>query len=361
MIAPVKNGRFAAIFFLWILAFNVSATDAEVYWLNEHAINRGLLDERYWQNGNWQAASPTVVTYMDMRLGAKANIGLHSLFVERRQVGTLITNVNSLTAAAQGSSALANSAFGSYPLNVRLRKFQFDAMGMSFSSKDHHALQWSVSPKILRLTSFSTGDGQGQLTLGGNSQQLSGAADRQGLSPFGFFNNPANPQISTGGSLDAQASWKSNDVMFRTEVTNWFSRIPVSNIHHSHTNYQLNVVGNALVFSDVPSLQGVYGQWDTTLRLPQIWKTSVSHQREDSGWTQSAGVISLEGGSILWAGLSYSRGDNTWMIRSHQLNNLFIRYEVKNMLVKQLTLEVTLGLADQHKHQQAITSVRYEF
>ena len=355
------NGRLAAIFFL--ISFISTDTNAsEIYGQIDSAINRGLLTDKYWRSQSLSTSSEKVLAYSDSKIGALIEIADQKIFVERRKIATLSTNTNSLLAASNADNALDSQTYGNYPLNASLKKFEFDAVGLVWGELlEQSNLRWSLAPKLLRLNSFSTGEGQGVLELTPTSQRLNGTVDRQGMSSYGFTTDPSPTQIGIGASVDVQLIWKYQNFMFDFDALNLASHIPTSGTYYNQRSYQVSTQSGSLVFSKTPSLTGIYGQADLTLHLPKILKSTISHQATDSNWSQYLGAISLHEGVIPWGGIGYIQGDSIFKVKSYALNNLFLMYEKKNFIISNLGFEVTVGTAFQGKSQVALTALRYIF
>jgi len=181
------------------------------------------------------------------------------------------------------------------------------------------------------------------------------------MSSYGFTTDPQSTQIGVGGSIDLQLRWKSQSFQVDLSAVNLASRIPTSSMYYNQRSYQVSTQSGNLVFSNVPSLTGTYGQMDPTLRLPRIIKSTLGHQESQSNLSEYVGVITLQEGSIPWGGVGYKWGDSSIQAKTYALNNLFISYEQTNFLLSNLLFEVTLGTAFQGKSQLALTTLKYTF
>lgn len=356
----ILNGRLTAIFFIFSTAsFDLLAS--EIYFSNQFAINHGLLDESYWKAESFNANPRKVLAYTDVSIGATSEIAGQTVFVERRKIATLNTNSNSLLAASRETDELDYVSPGKYPLVAHLNKFQFEAAGLLFNGKLDQDVEWSLLPKFLKLNKYSIGDADGELNIESNAQHLNASVSRQGSSKFGYTTQPTNIQIGTGVALDANVKAKIDDYLVNLEIVNLFSRIPVNGAYYSERNYQINTQSNALVFNSTPSLTGTYGQIDANLQLPRILKADIANGAPSSNWMQKAGVISFQGGYIPWVAISYKLGEHNLSATTYQMNNLFLTYEKKNILVRDLSFEATMGVADHGRSQLLLTKLRYMF
>jgi len=357
----LKNGRCAAIFISYLLASR-AVLPADLFYEVNSAINRGILSDSYWQSRGLEGASSKVLAFTNTRLGATAQVADFEILVERQKVATLSSDSNALFAASVSEQALNSLKPGSYPLYGKLNSFEFDAAGIVFRQRSAlDNLSWALTPKILRLNTFKTGYGLGQLDVGSNSQKLTGNVERQGLSPYGFLTNQIEPQMGIGASVDIQMNYIFQSSKFDFEVLNLASKLPVTGMFRSERNYQVNTLNGNLVFSSVPSLTGTYGQEDKSLRLPRILKTSWTDQWFDSRWSQKLGVIAIEDGKIIWGEADYRLGDSNFSFRTYELQNLFITYAKQNFGVDKLSLEFTVGSAFHAKSQWLMTGLRYTF
>lgn len=356
----VLNGRIAAIFFTLYSCTSLGIA-GEIYWQLDSAINRGLLTDNYWQSQRLSQSSPKVLAYSDSQIGVLTEVAGQKIFLERRKISTLSTNTNSLLAASNPDRSLDGQNYGIFPLKASLKKYEFDAVGLVFEGAIAPQLSWSISPKALRLNSFTTGEGQGELAVTTNSQHLSGNLSRQGMFSFGFTTDPQSTQVGVGGIIDLQLRWKSQSFQVDLNAVTLASRIPTSGMYYNQRSYQVSTQSGNLVFSNIPSLTGTYGQMDPTLKLPRIIKSTLSHQEIHSNWSEYAGVITLEDGSIPWGGIGYKKGDSSAQVKTFALNNLFLTYEKTNFLVSNLGLELTIGSAFKGKTQVALTALRYKF
>jgi hypothetical protein len=344
------------------LLYSQNSLSDEIIYESNTGINRGLLSDSYWKSRSLDENPSKVFSYLDAKLRATGKIADIEIFVERAKVATLVTNSNALYAAATSSQILETTKSGSYSLNGKVNSYGFDAAGLTFANDgEGKALNWSLSPKVVRLNSLTTGSGVGQLDVGTNSQRLTGVVDRQGLTSYGFLTNVDGQQIGIGTTVDAHLSYNIQSNQFDIDVINLASKIPVNGMFHSERSYQVNTLNGELVFGSVPSLTGTYGQKNKNLRLPQIFKASWSTNQTESNWSEKLGVISFDSEKIIFGELGYKYGDSSLVLKTYELQNLFLTYSKRNFLFNNLAVDVTMGSAFQSKSQLLLTGLRYSF
>jgi len=362
----MKDSEFIKLFLgsycVLSLLFPLHATCQEIYYESTSGINRGLLSESYWRSRSLQGSSANVLGYSDIKLGATAKIGNIEFVVEREEVAILSSNENSLFAAVTSKQAFNNSSTGIYPLTAKVNSYEYDALGIMLrNSTESNDINLVLIPKLLSLNSFKAGTGFGQLEVGTTSQRLTGSLSRQGLSSYGFLTNPNNLQIGTGGTLDAKLSYELKQNKFEIAIQNLMSKIPVNGYFNSDRSYQVTTQNGGLVFSTVPSLTGNYGQLNKSLKLPKILKTSWTSQPAQSNWAEKLGVISFEDGKIIWGEVDYKYGNSSIQVKTYELQNIFLTLVMNNLILNNLSLEVTVGSAFHAKNQLLITGLHYSF
>jgi hypothetical protein len=344
------------------LLYSKNSLSDEIIYESNTAINRGLLSDSYWKSRSLGETPSKVLSYLDTKLRATGKIESFEIFVERAKVATLVTNTNALYAAATSNQTLEATKSGSYSLNGKVNSYGFDAAGLTFANDgEGKALTWSISPMVVRLNSFTTGSGVGQLEVGTNSQRLSGTVDRQGLTSYGFLTNVDSQQIGIGTSVDAHLSYNIQSNKFDLDVINLASKIPVNGMFHSERSYQVNTLNGELIFGSVPSMTGTYGQENKNLRLPQIFKASWSSHSMQSHWSEKLGVIAFDSNKIIFGELGYENGDHSVRLKSYELQNLFLTYSKSNFLLNKLSVDITMGSAFHSKSQMLITGIKYAF
>ena len=364
MITSKNRNVYLIRFAFFILASSTLkiASSTEIFYESNTGINRGLLSDSYWKSRSLDENPSKVLSYLDAKLKATGKIDNFEVFVERAKVATLITNTNALYAAATSSQTLEATKSGSYSLNGKVNSYGFDAAGLTFANDgEGKALTWSISPKVVRLNSLTTGSGVGQLEVGTNSQRLTGTVDRQGLTSYGFLTNVDSQQIGIGTTVDAHLGYNIQSNKFELDVINLASKIPVNGMFHSERSYQVNTLNGELIFGSVPSMTGTYGQENKNLRLPQIFKASWSTNQTESNWSEKLGVISFYSEKIIFGELGYKYGDNTFVVKSYELQNLFLTYSRNRFLLNQLSLDASVGTVFHAKSQMLITGIRYVF
>jgi len=344
------------------LLFSQYSFSGEIFYESNTGINRGLLSDSYWKSRSLDETPSKVLSYLDVKLRATSKIDNLEIFVERAKVATLITNTNALYAAATSSQTLETTKSGSYSLSGKVNSYGFDAVGLTFANDgEGKDITWSISPKVVRLNSLTTGSGVGQLDVGANSQRLTGNLDRQGLTSYGFLTNVDSQQIGIGTTVDAHLSYNIQSNKFELDVINLASKIPVNGMFHSERSYQVNTLNGELIFGSVPSMTGTYGQVNKNLRLPQIIKVSWSSLPIESNWSKKVGAISFDYEKIIFGELGYKYGEHSVKLKTYELQNLFLNYSKSKFLLNQLSADLTLGSAFHGKSQMIITGLRYTY
>ena len=364
MITSKNRNVYLIRFAFFILASSTLkiASSTEIFYESNTGINRGLLSDSYWKSRSLDETPSKVLSYLDVKLRATSKIDNLEIFVERAKVATLITNTNALYAAATSSQTLETTKSGSYSLSGKVNSYGFDAVGLTFANDgEGKDITWSISPKVVRLNSLTTGSGVGQLEVGTNSQRLTGTVDRQGLTSYGFLTNVDSQQIGIGTTVDAHLGYNIQSNKFELDVINLASKIPVNGMFHSERSYQVNTLNGELIFGSVPSMTGTYGQENKNLRLPQIFKASWSTNQTESNWSERLGVIAFDSEKIIFGELGYKYGDSSLMLKTYELQNLFLSYSKRNFLFNNLAVDVTIGSAFQAKSQLLLTGLRYSF
>ena len=125
---------------------------------------------------------------------------------------------------------------------------------------------------------------------------------------------------------------------------------------------QVNVSNGQIVFGSVPALTGAYGQFNKSLRLPQIIKSTWSSHPLESRWTPNFGVITFDNANIFWGGFDYQFSKNQYSFKTYELNNLFISYSRKDFIFDKLDFEIVLGSdIAAKKNQMYVGKLKYAF
>lgn len=356
-----QNGRRAAIFFiaLWYgagYAQQISVTQ-------DVMVNRGLLDDSYWKNQPLQSTSKRVVAYTD--IGARAEWPLlgQALVVERKTINTLASNSNTLTLAAKDGAYASQVGNGATELQAQTKRYQFDALGVKFAGAGgQDSVQWSVSPKWIRLLDMREGDGAGVLTKNDTTLSLLGDLQRTGMTSYGFQADPATPRLLNGGAVDLGLAWTSGVWKFNLHAQHLYSKIPAQSLYFSHRVYNVNATtAQGITYSNVPSLSGTYGQRDMSLSLPRIVKADVSYKSGLAGTWLKTGIVSVDGRNVPWLGWMIPVGGHEFELRNYELNNTQFTYRTPAILKGYLSGEF-MAIRDTSGHQKSLVGgIRLSF
>lgn len=354
------SGRLAATFLFVMACLDCFANELLVK--NEFSINDGILADKYWSSQDLQKTNKNISAYSTLVKKAQFDAFNTQLFIEQQTISTLVSNRSTLILADRNQLDSSMITNGTIPISATVKKYSFEAIG--FTKSDEWTLtgvRLVVSPKLLKLTNVNFGSGSGLLTKTDSSLSVNGSLNRQGISSYGFDANPSSLNLGAGITTDLEASYSINNFHLSFQSYNLWSRVLVDGLFYNNLNVQVNTTAKGITYSDVPSLTGNYGQLNSTLALPQIKKWEMAYGDQLKSFLYKVGVIQFQGGSYAWTGFSYLTGDQEFELKTNQLNNLFLTYEIKNLLAKGLSLSVTSSSDLRASSKTALTSIRYSF
>lgn len=357
----LTNGRYAAIFFLCVAATPFTVAQTLSYKLDS-GTDQGLLTQNYWARQSMATEDKAMTGYADSQL--KANVAVYGtdVFVEKRQQSVLHATQNVMVLAANNELNLGQLSNGVYPLAAEMQKFEYTAVGVTWGNlKSPSDLQWSWSPKVVKVNQFKLNQGVGKITLASNTAQLQADTYSQGLQTFAFDPFAKQLDMGYGYSNDASLSYKQDDWSVHWTGMNIFSSVDVDGLFFIQKNYQINQVNEKITSSDIPSLTGSYGQVKQKLKLPVINEIKLSHAGVGSAWRHDLGAVVILDNVIPWASASYQRRDYLVQAKTFNLQNLRITLTKQNFVLPRLSLEVMMETAFQAKPQAAVTSLVYQF
>jgi len=357
----LTNGRYAAIFFLCVVATPFTGAQTLSFKLDS-AAGQGLLTKDYWARQSMTTEAKAMTGYADSQVKAKVEVYGTDVFVEKRQQSVLHATQNVMVLAANNELNLGQLSNGTYPLAAEMRKFEYTAVGVTWGNLQSSSnLQWSWSPKVVKINQFKVNQGDGQITLASNTAQLQANTNSQGMQTFAF--DPYAKQLDMGYGLsnDASLSYKKDDWSVHWTGMNIFSSVEVNGLFFIQKNYQINQANGKITSSDIPSLTGSYGQVKQKLKLPAINEIKLSHAGAGSAWRQDLGVIVILDNVIPWAASSYQWRDYLVQTKTFNLQNLRLTLAKQNFVLPRLSLEVMMETAFQAKPQAAVTSLVYSF
>ena len=357
----LTNGRYAAIFFLYVVAIPFTGAQTLSFKLDS-GTGQGLLTKDYWARQSMTTEAKAMTGYADSQVKAKAEVFGKEVFVEKRQQSVLHATQNVMVLAANNELNLGQLSNGVYPLAAEMRKFEYTAVGVTWGNLQSLSdFQWSWSPKVVKINQFKLNQGDGQIKLASNTAQLQANIYSQGQQTFGFdpFARPLD--IGYGYSNDASLSYKKDDWSVHWTGMNIFSSMEVNGLFFSQKNYQVNQANGKITSSDIPSLTGSYGQVKQKLKLPVINEIKLSHANVQSAWQQDLGAIMVLDNLIPWASASYQWRDYSVQAKTFNLQNLRLTLAKQNFLWLGLSLEVMMETAFQTKPHAGVTSFLYQF
>lgn len=327
-----SNGRLATIFFQLFVAGAVHSQQLSIF--QDVVVNRGLLDDAYWKAYSVRPHSDRVVAYTDMGIQLNWQAFDQSFSYEKKTISTLSTNTNTLVLAAKDGAYSSQLSNGQLALQAQTKRYKFDSWGMKWSRTWlNDSLVWNVSPKWIRLLDFREGNGVGSLSKDDSSMSLSGDLQRVGTSSYGYQVDPSATSFVNGGAVDAGMSWESSTWKAAAHAQNLYSKVPVRSAFFSNRAYNVNAtVAQGIVYSDVPSLRGTYGQQDMNLMLPRIIKMELAYKNVLADLWLKTGVIGVDGRNLPWIGAMYSVKAHQFEIRNYESNNTQVFYRTPSVL-----------------------------
>ena len=355
------NGRYAAIFFLCVGVTSFAGAQTLSYQLDS-GTGQGLLTKDYWARQSITTETKVMTGYADSQLKAKAQVFGTEVFVEKRQQSVLHATQNVMVLAANNELNLGQLSNGNYPLAAEMRKFEYTAAGVTWGNLQSSSnLQWSWSPKVVKINQFKLNQGVGQIKLASNNAQLQAIIYSQGQQTFGFDPFDKQLDMGLGYSNDASLSYKKDDWSVHWTGMNIFSSVEVNGLFFMQKNYQVNQANGKITSSDIPSLTGNYGQVKQKLKLPVINDIKLSYAGVGSAWRQELGAVVILDNMIPWAANSYQWQDYWVQAKTFNLQNLRLTLAKQNFVLPRLSLEVMMETAFQAKPQAAVTSLVYQF
>ena len=357
----LTNGRIAAVFFLCTFA-SLSIKAQILSYKLDSGTGQGLLTKDFWARQSMTTEAKAMTGYVDSQLKAKAEFFGIDVFVEKRQQSVLHASQNVMVLAANNELNFGQLSNGAYPLAAELRKFKYIGVGATWGNLQSSSnLQWSWSPKVVKINQFKINQVDGQIKLDSNAEQLQANIYSQGQQTFGFDPYAKPLDMGYGLSNDASVSYIKDDWSVDWTGLNVYSLVEINGIFFIQKNYQVNQANGKITSSDIPSLTGSYGQVKQKLKLPVINIIKLSHASTQSAWRQDLGVIVVLDNVIPWAATSYQWREYSVQAKTFNLQNLRLTLAKQNFVWPGLSLEVMMETAFQTKPYAGLTSLAYQF
>ncbi len=273
MTSFISNGRLAAIFFS-ALCLSVSAQTLS--YSHDTLFSSGGLSADYWAQQSLSERPSRVVMLDDARLRASAELAGQMLWLERRLLGEYRGNSNVLALAAKPDTSIKSGQTSNFPLEGKVRAFEFDALGATLKQSLTSAWTASLSPQLVFLKNYTETNGNGSLITSNSTADAAGQLNRFGMSSYGFSTQEQNLRFDPGWSLDLSTQYKGDHFSFDLSVQNLASEISTQGLYYSYRDYNVRTQNGTLNLSDTPSISGRYGQQNTKLALPKITKLDLS-------------------------------------------------------------------------------------
>ncbi len=354
--------RFLAV--LFFLSTNTSSFALDLTYSNEVYFSKGMPTPSYW------ASHPLIADKSEKVWGTaekiyKAQQAIENshfeYFIERRKQSVLTSNQTSLTLAALHRIP-SNLALGNYPLTAIVENYQMDAIGFNYHGQlFSDRISFTLSPKLINLYNFNESRGDGELDLGSNSGLLIGGLDRYALESFGFDLHPRPLNIDTGFSMDIGMDKYTEQYHFQLMILNAFSRVSVQNQYYSNRLYRVNTLNNELVFSDTPSLTGLYGQTTRTLHLPRIFQFEAQEKSNMQGFSPMIGAQAYNTMVSPWLGVKYQHNLLNLRLKTSDGANFHVNSEFRNVFLKDLTVVFSMYVGQYSKSEFFIGNISYKF
>lgn len=339
MTSLFSNGRNAAIFCLHIgLVGHAYALKIGVE--SDVVTNKGVLTNDYWKNQQPKTNPSRVVGYSDVRLFSEWEINDRPFFLEKRKLQTFVGNTNSLSMAAQEKVSTQILPPGKYGIDAKLNSYEWNGVGARFISKGLAGFNWQLSPKVVQLKNFKKGAGIGELEVSASDGNLTGTLERESSRAYGPLLHEQPVSSTLGFLLDASFATFWSGVNLEGEISNAYSYLRVDQAHFSERSYQVVESSGEIQFSKTPSLTGRYGQRDRLYRIPQIAKLSIS---KDNNESYRGGVLSMDGYAMPWLGVRLAKGGQVIEVDTYAFENLTLKYQIKNFVIRKLTLGVSVS------------------
>ena len=323
--------------------------------------NHGILTKGYWATQEIELRPTNTTGYNDVNLRASWPVKDLSMFVERSLVQTYVGGSNALSLAASDSFDTNSQASGQYPINLNIQRFEWDSLGFSVKGKSdsYEGISWKLEPKIVTLRAFKSGNGDAILAIGSNINTLNGTLHRESNSSYGYLVNPAQLDMGYGASADAFLKIDLQPaITLAFDVKNIGSRFIVHGAHENDRSYQVVQSAGQIIFSQVPSISGTYGQKKIDYRLPIFYKVGLS---KDGPLSYGAGVIGFDSEKMGWARIGFRTGLNQVDVTSYAFNNLEVTFRRDNFFVKGLSVGFVFLTGFSGKPKLQLQTAIYDF
>jgi hypothetical protein len=357
---PKNFGRAAPVFFL-LLAVCGQAIADEVRFHSESVSNRGSMTNGFWQAQKLSTQNLPVIGYADQYIRGQAAMGVFGLFIEKRKTASFVGDSNALVLAANNNLPLDISQDGKFDINGQFKSFEFDAFGLQLNVVSNPKFRWSISPKLISLTKFTSGSGSGTFTNQGGIQTLNGDTFQDGMSSYGFKRNTYDTTLNQGFTLDTAIELNFGPSQWSVQATNLYSEIPVSGIFFSNEKYQVRKIGDRFIFLQNAPVIGTYGQNNKTLTLPRIIRSTYIFQLDQSRWLGKLGGVTIEGRTIPWFGVGYQKGSINFEMNAYDLEVVQWVINTKNLLIPGFDVQFSISVAPKDQVHAAFTSISYSF
>lgn len=351
----------AAIFFISFCS--LGSYSQQVSLLQDVMINRGLLDDGFWKGQVLQSSSQRVIAYTDVGVRAEWPLMGHALVYERKTINTLMSNSNTLALVSREGAYSSMMANGGVALEAQTKRYKLDALGVKIQGAIRgDSLRWFVSPKWVRVLDMREADGVGVLSKDDTSLSLQGELHRTGLTSYGFQADAVPTKLMNGGSLDAGVTWDSDMWKLSGNAQHLYSKLPAQSLYFSQRSYNVNAsVAQGIIYSNVPSLSGTYGQRDTSLALPKIVKGEAGYKSGLGGTWVKAGLVGVDGRYVSWLGFMIPVSGHELEFRNYELNNIQLTYRTPSVLQGHLSGEVMVIRDVSGSQKSLVSALRLNF
>lgn len=319
---------------LWLTFFftsvSASTARAELEWSASHQqqASAGVLSAQQWIDGRLGIASPFEWVHVKSQIGVVKHWTDWSLGIAQSRLGYMSANRNALLLSAQDelNDRVDLSTQGQFALGATVHALE----STIFSARLKHAFSDDVvltlAPHVHVIHDYQRSDGHLSLQTVGTQSRLQGSLRRVGTRNYGFL---IEDKANAGWGLGLDASLRMRSAWGKTQIdaSNLFSRLRFSNIHFSNRQYDVNTSnGTDLVLSDIPSVQGFYGQTPTTERLPIAWQARFEPVMASNA---SLGVTAL-GSDVRWfAAYGQQIKQYWWWVQTVEAKNLSVGADVQ--------------------------------
>lgn len=272
-----KKGRLGLTFFFAAALVTSVQAEVEVFATHEQHASAGVLSPKQWLRTGLAQASRDEWVHAKSQVGVFKRGERWGVGMARARAGYLSANRNALLLSSQDEllERVDLSTQGTFQLVATALTLDSTVLSVRWSHALAEGMQLTIEPHAHLIHDYQKSEGVLSLQTQGNTSRLTGILNRVGTRDYGFLVDDRT-NSGWGWGMDLALASSRDWGAVRLDISNLLNRLEFSSIHFSRRQYDINTSnGEAVVVSEIPSLQGTYGVMEKNEKLPVFWRLRV--------------------------------------------------------------------------------------